>query len=286
MEGQTVTTDTTAPLPPSTIAASPISSTQILLSWSGASDNVGVAGYKVFRNGAYMIGVTTTTFTDSNVSPSTPYSYYVKVVDAAGNESSSSATITATTSAITTTSTETGDTTAPVISGVEATNIMGPGAQIIWTTDDASDSSVAYGIIPSEGHTYPSFTNWTCGYSGYVTSHCINLTNLSLGTKYYYRVFSKNSAGREGISSEYTFVAASSTTQTPSQPTSTPLPVSISVSRGTSFYEGSIGKTSVIFGATPATSAYFRLTTKTESGSSTAAEVKPGTYAFPNSSYY
>lgn len=83
----TSTADTTVPAAPTTIVATALSPTQIAISWSGATDNVGVVGYKLFRNGSYYFGVTGTGYTDSNVIPDTVYSYAVKAADAAGNES-------------------------------------------------------------------------------------------------------------------------------------------------------------------------------------------------------
>jgi len=59
------------------------------LNWQPSSDNVGVAGYTVYRNGA-KIGTsagTVTTFTDTTVSPSSNYTYTVDAFDRAGNHS-------------------------------------------------------------------------------------------------------------------------------------------------------------------------------------------------------
>ena len=61
------------------------------LSWSASSDDVGVASYRVYRNGAQVGTPTGTTFTDSGLAPSTTYSYTVAAVDAAGNASAPSA---------------------------------------------------------------------------------------------------------------------------------------------------------------------------------------------------
>jgi len=82
-----VAADTTAPTTPTGLAASPASSSQILLSWSASTDNVAVTGYKIFRN-ATLIGTSATpSFSDSGLTASTLYTYTVAAYDAAGNVS-------------------------------------------------------------------------------------------------------------------------------------------------------------------------------------------------------
>lgn len=92
--------DNTAPTAPANLTATAVSATQINLSWTAGTDNVGVARYQVFRNGGTtpVAEPTTTSFADA-VSPATSYSYTVKAVDAAGNISLASNTATATTPA-------------------------------------------------------------------------------------------------------------------------------------------------------------------------------------------
>ncbi|MDR3025300.1 reprolysin-like metallopeptidase [Chryseobacterium sp.] len=90
------TPDTVAPTAP-TLAASGTTATTTNLSWSGATDNVGVTGYDVYQ-GASLIGSTaTTTYTVTGLTPSTTYSFSVKAKDAAGNASVSSNTVSVTT---------------------------------------------------------------------------------------------------------------------------------------------------------------------------------------------
>ncbi|WNM63965.1 fibronectin type III domain-containing protein [Candidatus Nitrospira neomarina] len=80
--------DTTPPSIPSALSGSAISSTQINLSWTASTDNVGVAGYKVFRNGTQVnTPSSSTTYLDTGLTPSTSYSYMVSAFDLAGNNS-------------------------------------------------------------------------------------------------------------------------------------------------------------------------------------------------------
>jgi hypothetical protein len=95
----TVTADTTAPTVPSGLTALAISSSQINLSWTASTDNVGVTGYNVFRGGTKIGTSPSNTYMDSGLSASTSYSYNVSAFDAAGNTSAQSAGASATTQA-------------------------------------------------------------------------------------------------------------------------------------------------------------------------------------------
>ena len=81
--------DTEAPTAPSGFQVTPsASSARLDLSWSASTDNVGVTGYKVLRNGALVATVTGTTWSDTSaLAWSTTYQYTVTALDAAGNES-------------------------------------------------------------------------------------------------------------------------------------------------------------------------------------------------------
>lgn len=109
---QTMTAGTSSDtLPPTvpTLSGSAASATSVNLSWTASTDNVGVKGYQVLRNGAALATVTTgTTYVDVAASPSTTYTYTVKAFDAANNYSSASNAVTVATPAGTTTTTATG----------------------------------------------------------------------------------------------------------------------------------------------------------------------------------
>ncbi|MDH2427255.1 cellulose binding domain-containing protein [Sphaerisporangium sp. TRM90804] len=86
--------DTTAPSAPGNLTATGVTSSQASLSWRASSDNVGVTGYDVYRNGSVVGTATGTTFTAAGLSPSTAYTFWVRARDAAGNVSSQSNTLT------------------------------------------------------------------------------------------------------------------------------------------------------------------------------------------------
>jgi hypothetical protein len=89
--------DSSAPTVPTALTATTVSSSQINLSWAASTDNVGVAGYKVYCNGTYIATSTTTSYSNTGLTASTNYSYTVSAVDAAGNTSSQSSSASATT---------------------------------------------------------------------------------------------------------------------------------------------------------------------------------------------
>jgi uncharacterized protein DUF4082/Big-like domain-containing protein/fibronectin type III domain protein len=94
--------DTTSPSVPANIAAIVKSNSQISVSWKSSTDNVGVTGYRIFRNGI-IIGTTSgLSFNDTGLSASTTYSYQVAAFDAAGNNSGKSQKVSATTKAAST----------------------------------------------------------------------------------------------------------------------------------------------------------------------------------------
>lgn len=96
-------TDTIAPTAPTNLRASLTSSDTASLVWTASSDNVGVANYKVYRNGALLTTVSTTNYSNSGLAAGTTYDYTVTAYDAAGNPSHSSNTASVATAGGTTT---------------------------------------------------------------------------------------------------------------------------------------------------------------------------------------
>ena len=82
--------DVQAPTVPQGLSVSAASSFQANLSWTAATDNVAVTGYKVFRNGVQIGTALSSSYVDSGLSPATSYTYAVSAYDAAGNNSAQS----------------------------------------------------------------------------------------------------------------------------------------------------------------------------------------------------
>ena len=82
--------DTQPPTAPGVPVAVSVTTTQITLGWGVSTDDVGVAGYDLYRaSGSSPFGLVGTatgnTFTDTGLSPSTVYQYRLQARDAAGN---------------------------------------------------------------------------------------------------------------------------------------------------------------------------------------------------------
>jgi beta-lactamase superfamily II metal-dependent hydrolase len=143
--------DTQAPTAPGSLVASAVSSSEIDLSWSASTDNVGVTGYRAYRstNGTSfsLAGTSSTTgFADMGLSGGTTYWYQVTATDAAGNESP----VSATASATTVTATRSLALTSP--NGGESWS-GGTSHPITWTSANVSNVKLEY--------TLNNGTSWT-----------------------------------------------------------------------------------------------------------------------------
>ena len=94
---QAAATDTQAPTAPTNVHSMGETTSTIDVMWSAATDNVGVTGYVLFRNGVEIARPTSTSFKDSGLAAGTAYTYRVHARDAAGNVSAQSASLTVTT---------------------------------------------------------------------------------------------------------------------------------------------------------------------------------------------
>ena len=91
--------DTQAPTMPTKLSAKAVSNSQINLSWSASTDNVGVTGYKVYRNGVLVGTPSSTGYNDAGLKAATSYKYTVAACDAAHNCSAQTSAETAKTKA-------------------------------------------------------------------------------------------------------------------------------------------------------------------------------------------
>ena len=103
------------------------------------------------------------------------------------------------------------DLTPPVISNVLSSSITASSSLITWTTDEASNSTVEYGLTTAYGSTASNATN--------VTSHSIPLNSLNANTLYHYRVKSTDAAGNTATSADHSFQTGGSAAYAPSSTT-------------------------------------------------------------------
>lgn len=87
------------PTTPTDLTSVALDSHTVRLNWVASTDNVGIAGYSVLRDGRHAASQRdgTATFADEQLVAGTTYTYRVKAFDAAGNQSGPSNTTTVTT---------------------------------------------------------------------------------------------------------------------------------------------------------------------------------------------
>lgn len=172
------TQDTQAPTVPTDLTATPASSSQINLSWTASTDNIGVTSYKIYRDGGvtHIATPTGTAYNDTGLTTITSYSYTVSACDAASNCSAQSIT----------TSTTTLDTQAPTIP-ISLTVVAVSSCQInlSWTASTDNVGVTSYKIYRDGGVT-PTATP---------TGTTYNSIGLTAATPYSYTVSACDAAG-------------------------------------------------------------------------------------------
>jgi RHS repeat-associated protein len=84
--------DTTPPSTPTGLSGTPVAAGRIDLAWTASTDNVGVAGYNVYRDAVKVntVPVGSASYSDTGLVGGANHTYTVKAVDAAANESGAS----------------------------------------------------------------------------------------------------------------------------------------------------------------------------------------------------
>jgi hypothetical protein len=91
-----VPADSQAPSVPDGLAVSATSASSVSISWTASNDNVGVAGYGVYLNGAVAGGTTSTSYSLTGLACGTSYTLAVDAYDAASNRSAQTSLVSAT----------------------------------------------------------------------------------------------------------------------------------------------------------------------------------------------
>ena len=180
---QVTTPDTTPPTVPGTLTAAAPAYNQVTLSWGASTDTggSGLAGYRIYRNGATtaLASTTGTTYTDSTVAGSTAYTYQISAYDGAGNESGK-------TSAASITTPEPPDTTPPTAPGAfQSTNTGLTAISLSWTA--STDNKAVTGYQLSRNGSQIATLN--------ATALTYNDSNLTYATTYNYTLKATDAAG-------------------------------------------------------------------------------------------
>lgn len=166
--------DTEVPTAP-TLSANNTTSTKTTLSWTGATDNVAVASYDIYKDGTLVANSTTSPYTVTGLSASTSYVFTVKAKDASNNISVSSNAVT-----VTTLAPDTEAPTAPSLSPSGTTNVS---TTLTFTGATDNIGVTAYEIY-KDGALIATVNN-----SPYT------VTGLSASTTYIFTVKAKDDAG-------------------------------------------------------------------------------------------
>ncbi len=190
-------TDTVAPTAP-TLSASGTTTTTTNLSWSGATDAIGVTGYDIYKAGVLLGSTTTaTTYAVTGLTASTAYAFTVKAKDAAGNLSVASNTVTVTTLAVV------ADTTAPSASTLSASGTTTTTTNLSWTAATDNVAVTGYNVYKA-GVLLGSTT----------TATTYAVTGLTASTAYAFTVKAKDAAGNLSVASNTVTVTTLATTIT------------------------------------------------------------------------
>jgi chitodextrinase len=163
----TWTIDLTPPSTPTGLGAA-VTPSSVTLSWTASTDNVGVAGYDIYRGGVLLASVgAVTVYADSTISMGVTYTYTVRARDASGNVSPQSSGVAARAQA----PFDSQLTRAPYL-----TDLVGLHVAINWATDQSAlTGSVAYGVVGTGGSCTPS------------TVVAASRTTISVGTVFEYQ---------------------------------------------------------------------------------------------------
>lgn len=199
------TPDNSPPTTPVNLTATGVTASQIGLAWTASTDNVGVTGYRVERcqegiscpTFSLRTTVATPAFTDTGLPSASAYQYRVYAVDAAGNTSPNSNTLSVRTSDITPPS-------APAFTSVTA--VSSSQINLSWTT-----STDNVGVT---GYQLERCNVAACTYAliASPTGTSFNDSGLSFSTAYNYRVRAVDAAGNV---SPYSVVGSATTLAAP-----------------------------------------------------------------------
>ncbi len=185
-----IVADTQAPTVPTNLTAVAPDSTKVNLSWTASTDNTGVTGYNVNRNGTLLTSVSTNSFSDVTVAPATTYSYTIQAFDAANNTSSNSnpAVVTVPSNSTTTQPAKL------TIVNSSVSQITATAATLSWSTNLSATGLVSYGTTNSNLSKTSSDPNS-------LTSHSVTMSALQKNTRYYYQITSTDPLTGETVKS-------------------------------------------------------------------------------------
>lgn len=166
--------DNEPPSIPGGLSYTDVTDSKVMLAWDDATDNIGIAGYSIYRDDIEIGTTSNTNYTDESVQPNTQYIYTVRAVDTSGNTSEDSNSLLV--------KTETGNIVAPPTNLV-LVDLSSTAATIAWT-ESVSSNVTEYMIFNGE-----VCIGSISGTTNYVVS------DLQEGTEYCFTVKAKDKDG-------------------------------------------------------------------------------------------
>ena len=194
-----VSVDDEAPTIPLNLKVENVTTDTVSLSWGASTDNIGVAGYRVYRDKQLVQEVQGEQFTDTGLTEDAEYTYEVRAFDAAGNQSEVSNRINVRTKGIV----DHKPPTTPM--NVRETVVTENKVTLLWeASSDESGirsyqvyrNSILVGSLPGDTLSYTD-------------------TNLSEKTKYYYTITACDHAGNVSVASKALLITTKGTTLPP-----------------------------------------------------------------------
>ena len=179
--GNYTSSDTEAPTTPTNVVASNETSSTIDITWTAASDNIGVTQYRIYIDAVLTAQTAEVNFKITNLQPGTSYNIQIEARDLINNKSEKSNLITATT---------TSDTTAPSVpTNITASNISGTGFKMNW---DAASDDTAVSVYNIFVNSIQTATTSELSYT---------LTGLAPATTYQIAISAEDAATNESAQS-------------------------------------------------------------------------------------
>ncbi len=181
-------TDTTPPSEVSDVTVTAAGQTDIAVTWGQATDNVGVAGYNIYLDGAEapLATVAVPMFSHMSLQPATTYCYEVEAFDGENNRSPKSISVCDTTSAEV-------DVTPPMsVTDLTAETVTSNSIELVWNPSPEEDV-VGYKVSRKSGETFEEYKTVT-------TARFLD-ESLDASTEYCYQVQAFDAANNLSINS-------------------------------------------------------------------------------------
>jgi chitodextrinase len=173
-------TDTTPPSTPSAPTASSVSGIGVTLTWVPATDNVGVAGYNIYRNAVIVSRIAAPPYHDTGLAPGLTYAYSLSAFDAQGNVSGQSPVLDVTTI----------NTIPPTVpADLTVTAVTGNSVSLSWAPSTDPGGMGGYRVLRGSSASSLQIIAANVPVTSYLDAH------LAASTTYYYAVEAFNSVG-------------------------------------------------------------------------------------------